>query len=217
MIACRHKSWGCVDVCLKIRPAQIVTEPGGVASPEEFATLVEAVATRRDRVAFAQLFDHFAPRLHAYLLRLRLDPIAADELTQDVMSILWQKAKLFDPAKSSVATWLFRIARNRRIDLLRRERDEAPVDDRTLNIPDPSLSPDDSLNVAQRERMIRGALDVLPREQLELVRLAFFDGLTHSEIATMTGLPLGTVKSRLRLAFSRLRRALHDEGIGSAD
>jgi len=188
-----------------------------VTSPEQFAGLVEAVASRRDRVAFAQLFDYFAPRIHAYLLRLRLDPIVADELTQDVMSTLWQKAALFDPGKSSVATWLFRIARNRRIDLLRRERDDRPVDDKTLNIPDPALSPDDSLDASQREKLIRGALDVLPREQLELVRLAFFDGLTHSEIADRTGVPLGTVKSRLRLAFSRLRRALDDEGVESAE
>jgi RNA polymerase sigma-70 factor (ECF subfamily) len=188
-----------------------------VTSPEEFAGLVEAVATRRDRVAFAQLFDYFAPRVHAYLLRLQLDPIVADELTQDVMSTLWQKAVLFDPTKSSVATWLFRIARNRRIDLFRRERNEAPVDEKALNIPDPAPPPDDSLDVSQREKLVRAALDVLPREQLELVRLAFFDGLTHSEIASETGLPLGTVKSRLRLAFSRLRRALDDEGLGSAD
>ena len=188
-----------------------------MTSPEEFAGLVEAVARRRDRAAFAQLFDYFAPRIHAYLLRLRLDPIVADELTQDVMSTLWQKAALFDPHKSSVATWLFRIARNRRIDLLRRERDEAPVDESALNVADPALGADDRLDAAQRETMIRAALRVLPREQLELVRLAFFDGLTHSEIAGQTGVPLGTVKSRLRLAFSRLRRALDDEGLESPD
>ena len=192
-------------------------ERGGVTSPEEFAAWVEAVASRRDRDAFARLFDYFAPRIHAYLLRLRLDPVVADELTQDVMSTLWQKAGLFDPDKSSVATWLFRVARNRRIDLLRRERDEAPVNDQALNVPDPALRPDDSLDATQREALIRGALKVLPREQLELVRLAFFDGLSHSEIAAETGLPLGTVKSRLRLAFSRLRRALDDEGLSSPD
>ena len=192
-------------------------ERGGVTSPEVFVAWVEAVASRRDRDAFARLFDYFAPRIHAYLLRLRLDPIVADELTQDVMSTLWQKAELFDPNKSSVATWLFRVARNRRIDLLRRERDESPVNDQALNVPDPALRPDDSLDASQREVLIRGALNVLPREQLELVRLAFFDSLTHSEIAARTGLPLGTVKSRLRLAFSRLRRALDDEGLSASD
>lgn len=188
-------------------------ERGGGASPEEFAAMVEAVAATRDRDAFARLFDYFAPRIHAHLLRLRLDPIAADELTQDVMSTLWQKAALFDRNKSSVATWLFRIARNRRIDVLRRGRDEAPVNEQALNVPDPAPMPDDSLDVSQRERLVRTALKLLPPEQLDLVRLAFFDGLSHSEIAAQTGLPLGTVKSRLRLAFSRLRRALDDEGL----
>jgi RNA polymerase sigma-70 factor (ECF subfamily) len=192
-------------------------ERSGVTSPEEFAAWAEAVASRRDRDAFARLFDHFAPRIHAYLLRLRLDPIAADELTQEVMSTLWQKAAQFDPRKASLATWLYRVALNRRIDLLRRERDEGPVDQDALNVPDPALPPDDSLNATQREALIRSALAALRPEQLDLVRLAFFEGLSHTDIAARTGLPLGTVKSRLRLAFSRLRRALDDEGLSSLD
>jgi RNA polymerase sigma-70 factor (ECF subfamily) len=186
----------------------------GAASPEDHAAMVAAVAERRDRTAFARLFDYYAPRVHAYLLRLRLDPVVADELTQEVMTTLWQKAALFDRSKSSVATWLFRIARNRRIDAHRRVRDEPPIDGAILDIPDPEQMPDDRVDAAQRDRMVRSALDLLPVEQLELVRLAFFDGHSHSEIAELTGLPLGTVKSRLRLAFSRLRRALDDEGIG---
>ena len=205
-------TWGrCV--LSKIKPADGMERDGG-ASPEEHAAMIEAVAKRRDRDAFARLFDYYAPRVHAYLLRLRLDPVAADELTQEVMTTLWQKAALFDPTKSSAATWLFRIARNRRIDARRRERDEPPVEGKVLSIPDPAKMPDDTLDAAQRDRMVRSALDLLPAEQLELVRLAFFEGLSHSDIADLTGLPLGTVKSRLRLAFSRLRRALDDEGIG---
>jgi RNA polymerase sigma factor (sigma-70 family) len=192
-------------------------ERGASTSPDDFADLVAAVAERRDRNAFAHLFDYFAPRVHAYLLRLRVDPVAADELTQEVMTTLWQKAALFDRSKSSVATWLFRIARNRRIDAHRRERDLSPVDGPALNVPDTALMPDDSVDAAQRDRMVRIALDRLPAEQLELVRLAFFDGMSHSEIADLTGLPLGTVKSRLRLAFSRLRRALDEEGLTGGD
>jgi RNA polymerase sigma factor (sigma-70 family) len=183
-------------------------------SPEDHVCMVEAVAKCRDRVAFARLFDYYAPRVHAYLLRLRLEPVAADELTQEVMTTLWQKAALFDHSKSSVATWLFRIARNRRIDAHRRNRDEPPVEGHVLEIPDPAQMPDDKVDAAQRDRMVRSALDLLPVEQLELVRLAFFEGMSHSEIAELTRLPLGTVKSRLRLAFSRLRRALDDEGLG---
>jgi RNA polymerase sigma-70 factor (ECF subfamily) len=185
----------------------------GVASPDDFADLVAAVATKRDRYAFARLFDFFAPRIYAYLLRLRLDPGVADELTQDVMTTLWQKAELFDRSKSSVGTWLFRIARNRRIDLLRRDREDTVADARPHDTPDPSPAPDDSLDMSQREESIRAALRLLPREQLDLVRLAFFEGLSHGEIAAQTGLPLGTVKSRLRLAFTRLRRALEQEGV----
>lgn len=197
-------------------PAQLMGRDGET-TPEEFAALVEAVAFRRDRSAFARLFDYFAPRVHAYLLRLRLDPILADELTQEVMTTLWQKAALFDASKSSVATWLFRIARNRRIDILRRRRDEGPVDSQALRVPDPAVMPDDSVDAGQRERMVRTALALLPPEQLALVQLAFFEGLTHSEIAERTDLPLGTVKSRLRLAFARLRRALDDEGLSTID
>ncbi len=189
----------------------------GVTSPDDYADLVTAVATKRDRYAFARLFDFFAPRIYAYLLRLRLEPGVADEITQDVMTTLWQKADLFDPTKSSVGTWLFRIARNRRIDLLRRDREDAMEEARSADTPDPAPAPDDSLDMSQREARIRTALKVLPSEQLDLVRLAFFEGLSHGEIATQTGLPLGTVKSRLRLAFTRLRRALESEGLTRSD
>jgi RNA polymerase sigma factor (sigma-70 family) len=184
-----------------------------VTSQDEFADLVTAVALHRDRDAFARLFDFFAPRIYAYLLRLRLDPGLADELTQEVMTTLWQKAELFDRSKSSVATWLYRIARNRRIDLLRRDREDTMAQAQAADVPDPAPPPDDSLDLGQREARIRAALALLPAEQRELVRLAFFEGFSHGDIAARTGLPLGTVKSRLRLAFTRLRRALEQDGL----
>jgi RNA polymerase sigma factor (sigma-70 family) len=189
----------------------------GVTSPDEYADLVEAVALNRDRDAFARLFDFFAPRIYAYLLRLRLDDGLADEITQDVMTTLWLKAELFDRRKSSVGTWLFRIARNRRIDLSRRVREDAVPEVRPTDMPDPAPAPDDSLDMSQREARIRAALKLLPQEQLDLVRLAFFEGLSHGDIAAQTGVPLGTVKSRLRLAFSRLRRALESDRLTRAD
>jgi RNA polymerase sigma-70 factor (ECF subfamily) len=178
-----------------------------------FADLVELVARSRDRSAFARLFDHFAPRINAYLLRLGTDNGSAEELTQEVMVTLWRKAELFDRTKSSVATWLFRIARNRRIDAVRRDR----LAD--LDPEDPALHPsapedaDDSLSAAQREERVRIALRELPGEQVDLIKLAFFQGLSHSQIADRTGLPLGTVKSRIRLAFSRLRKHLEAHGV----
>lgn len=185
----------------------------------EHAALVAAVAEKRDREAFTQLFDYFGPRINAYLMRLGCERSAAEEITQDVMVSLWRKAHLFEPSKSSLATWLYRIARNRRIDLLRRDRvDFVDPDDFALDIPDESTIDAERLIDAQsRDEVLRGAMTGLPEEQLVLVRLAFFESLSHSEIAERTGLPLGTVKSRIRLAFTRLRRALEAGGVVEAE
>jgi RNA polymerase sigma factor (sigma-70 family) len=179
-----------------------------VTSSDEYADLLAAVAQERDRDAFVRLFDHFAPRLNSYYQRLGLDASASEELAQDVMATLWRKAHLFDRTKSSVPTWLFRIARNRWIDSLRRDRMRGLEPGDPLSIPDNAMAADDSLDLAGREERLRAALEALPAEQRELVHLSFFEGLPHTVIAERTGLPLGTVKSRIRLAFSRLRRLL---------
>lgn len=173
-----------------------------------FAALAARVARDRDKVAFTELFDFFAPRIKAYLRRLGLEDQAAEDIAQDVMIVLWHKAHLFDPAKSSLSTWLFRVARNRRIDALRRDKSGLlDPDDPILQPPEPD-SPDAMMDGEQRDARVREALAGLPDEQVGLVRMAFFLGYTHSQIADETGLPLGTVKSRIRLAFGRLRRAL---------
>ena len=186
-----------------------------MTSSDEYADLLAAVAQHRDRDAFVRLFDHFAPRLNGYYQRLGLDASAAEELAQDVMATLWRKADLFDRTKSSVPTWIFRIARNRWIDSLRRDRMRGAEDSDTLSIPDSAMAADDSMDLAGREERLRIALDALPAEQRELVHLSFFEGLPHTVIAERTGLPLGTVKSRIRLAFSRLRRLLVMDDPGS--
>jgi RNA polymerase sigma-70 factor (ECF subfamily) len=196
------------------RPARAAMS--STLSAEDCATLVDAVARRRDRIAFTQLFDHFAPRLNGFLIRQRCDPALAEEIVQDTMATLWRKAGLFDPGRSSVSTWLYRIARNRRIDLARRDRsDRIDPEDPVLH-PPAAADADRLLDAQQREEILRVALASLPEEQLALVRLAFFEGLSHSEVAERTGQPLGTVKSRLRLAFSRLRRALEVQGVVEA-
>ena len=175
---------------------------------DELAELIERVATSRDREAFIRLFDHYAPRINAYLMRLGAGNGVAEELTQEVMVTLWRKAELFDRSKSSVGTWLFRIARNRRIDAVRRDR----LGDIDQN--DPAFLPsapddaDEVVDTQRREERVRAAVAALPPEQQDLVDMAFFKGLSHSQIAEETGLPLGTVKSRIRLAFTRLRRIL---------
>ncbi len=156
----------------------------------EWAALVGAVAERRDREAFARLFDHFVPRIEAYLMRLGADPATAEEVSQDVMLTLWRKAQLFDPQKSSVTTWLYRIARNRRIDAVRRDRlDYIDPMDSAFDEVSEEFAPDLAMDIQQREDILRTAIRELPEEQLSLVRLAFFDGLSHSLIAERTGLP----------------------------
>jgi RNA polymerase sigma factor (sigma-70 family) len=174
----------------------------------DFADLVEAIAKHRDRNAFVTLYDHYGPRLYAFLLRSGIELTIAEDLTQEVMTKLWLRAEQFDRSKSSVATWLFRIARNARIDFLRRQRGEPPINEEALSVPDPGRTPDDALNASQWEERVRAALSNLPSEQLAMMKLAFFEGLSHSEIARQTGLPLGTVKARIRLALARLRRGL---------
>ncbi len=182
------------------------------------ADLTLAIARDRDRRAFAALFDFYAPRLEAWLIRAGLDAATAEEVCQDVMTTLWRKAALYDPAKATPATWLYRIARNRRIDLARRNR-VSLIDpgDAAFDVADENaVDPDSSVDARDREDALRLAMAKLPAEQLDLVRMAFFENLSHSAIAERTGLPLGTVKSRIRLAFGRLRKALESAGVTDA-
>lgn len=182
----------------------------------DFAALADAVARQRDRTAFTALFDYFAPRLNSFLLRQGCEPALAEEIVQDTLTVLWRKAELFDASKSSLSTWLFRIARNRRIDLSRRDRSDRLDPEDPILQPPAQTGPDLLLDAQRRDEALRLALQDLPEEQLALVRLAFFDGLSHAEVAARTGLPLGTVKSRIRLAFTRLRRALEADGVVEA-
>lgn len=166
------------------------------------------VRTAGDRVAFAALFRHFAPRVKAFLMKSGASEALAEECTQDVMATLWQKAHLFDPERASVATWVFTIARNRRIDVLRRSRRPEP-EDLTWG---PEHEPDQAEVLALRQDNARlgRALDRLPDKQRDLIERAYFGDRSHSEIAAETGLPLGTIKSRIRLALDRLRHELND-------
>jgi len=173
--------------------------------------LVGAVAQNRDRLAFGALFGHFAPRLKAYLLRLGCDSGCAEELIQEVMLTVWRRAETYDPALASVPTWIFTIARNKRIDLLRLERrPEIDLEDPAL-VPSAPEAADDRIERTEDTRRLRAALNELPVEQAELLRLAYYEDKAHSTISLERGLPLGTVKSRLRLAMERLRRILRDQ------
>ena len=174
------------------------------ASP---AALIGAVA-RGDRAAFAALFGQFAPRIKALLMRRGTQAAEAEELAQEAMLAIWRKAAQFDPARATAAAWIFAIARNLSIDAHRRAA-PAPA-------PDPGLAPDlpataDALLAeAERAARVRAVIATLPAEQAEALRLAFFDDHSHADIEVRLGIPLGTVKSRLRLAMARLRAALGD-------
>jgi RNA polymerase sigma factor (sigma-70 family) len=182
----------------------------------ELDDLLTAVGATRDGRAFAVLFHHFRPRVQAQLVRLGLAPAAAEDLAQDVMETIWQKAHLYDRRRSAAITWVFQIARNRRIDVKRRSRECCVPTEDFLTIPDPTVGCDEHLDARQRQEYLRNALIGLPQEQLALVKLAFFEGLSHRAIAQQLNLPLGTVKSRLRLACARLQRLLAESGLRAA-
>lgn len=180
---------------------------GAGGTPGDHAALLQAVALHRDVVAFEALFRHFAPRLQSYMARLG-NSQQAEELAQEAMIAVWNKAAQFDPDRGAVSTWVFTIARNLRTDAFRRgARPELDPEDPAL-VPAAPASPDAALAARQAERRMHAALAQLPEEQLVLLRLSFFDDRSHGAIAERLGLPLGTVKSRLRLAFAKLRRAL---------
>ncbi len=172
---------------------------------EVFVDLLTAISERRDRAAFERLFDFFAPRVRSYMLRLGAEPTAADDLVQDVMLTVWRRAVLFDPSKAGVSTWIFTIARNRRIDLIRRERrPEIDPNDPAL-VKEEEPASDAIIQREQSASIIRAAIAELPKAQSELLDLAYFQDMSHGEIAGALSLPLGTVKSRIRLAMDKLR------------
>ena len=165
-----------------------------------------AVGRRRDREAFAALFRFFAPRLKSYFLRLGSQPRQAEDLVQEAMLRIWERASLFDPGRAQASTWIFTVARNLRRDALRGERHlEADSEALLGALPDPIAGADLLLDASRREERVRAALAALPGEQVEILKLSFFEDVAHAEIARRLGLPLGTVKSRIRRALARLR------------
>jgi RNA polymerase sigma factor (sigma-70 family) len=166
-----------------------------------------AVGARRDPAAFRSLFEHFAPRLKGFFVRGGLDPARADELVQEVLVRVWVHARSYDPARASANTWVFTIARNTRIDVARRDsvRATALPDDGASGGPEGPLV---ALQSRHEAAALRAALQELPDGQRVVLERAYFEERSLSEIAAQEGLPLGTVKSRVRLAFERLRVAL---------
>ncbi len=171
-----------------------------------WAELIKKVETLKDTSAFEQLFNHFAPRVKAFLVKSGADPQMAEECSQEVMATVWRKAHLFDPSRASASTWIFTIARNKKIDAIRKQNRPEPEQ----LYPDLDYEPDQEsvVELQQETERLTLALGELPEKQRVLVEKAYLGELSHSEIAEITGLPLGTIKSRIRLALEKLRHSM---------
>jgi RNA polymerase sigma-70 factor (ECF subfamily) len=181
----------------------------------KLADLVEAVAARRDRKAFGELHKRFARGIRSSFLRGGVEPGVAEDLTQEVMMKLWAERPSVRSKKASVVTWLFCIAHNTRADHFKRRRGNPPIGDDALSVPDTMEPADEALDSAQLQARVRAARLKLPPKLLEILTMHFFEGLSHGEISVRTGLPLGTVKGRIRSALRRLRRIMEAAQNGS--
>lgn len=185
-----------------------VEQPG--PAEDETAACMARIISARDREAFKILFLAFAPRVKGYLMRHGASSVQAEELAQETMLTVWRKAEYYDAARAPVAAWIFTIARNLRIDVLRKEQSALAYSLAPQLDEEAPASPEDESEAAEREARLREAVRLLPADQMAVVRLSYFADKPHAEIARELSLPLGTVKSRLRLAVARLRSALGD-------
>ena len=177
---------------------------------DDWPTLVSAIASTQDRAAFRLIFDYYGPRVKSFMLRSGCSESLADEIAQETLLTVWHKAALYHPKRSAVSTWIFTIARNKKIDRFR--KDSRPLPD----VNDPSfqnntdLSPETSAWHSESSQNIQKAFTELPEDQREVLKLAFLEENSHSKIAEILDVPLGTVKSRIRLGLERLRALLKD-------
>ena len=180
------------------------------SSDPDWAAELACVAESQDRAAFGRLFQHFAPRLKSWLMRTGSSDEQAEELAQEAMVAVWRKAALFNPAQAAVSTWIFTIARNLRVDAARRRQLDGAGDESfefdLLAAEQPGSG--ELLDAARLTARVRDALRQLPPEQAQVLRLSYYDDEPHARIAAELGIPLGTVKSRMRLAVQHLRRLL---------
>jgi len=178
----------------------------------DWARLIEAVAGDADQDAFNHLFAHFAPRVKSLMLRNGVGSELAEEIAQETLLLVWRKASQFDPSTSGVAAWIFTIARNLRIDLIRKARSSVSLEQVDyLAWEDESISPEALMRSRQESVRVQRALSALSDEQVRVIKEAYYEEKSHGEIAAEADIPLGTVKSRLRLAIRRLRTVLDND------
>lgn len=179
----------------------------GDRNAAQWAKDLDLIKTAKSEVAFGRLFDHFAPRVKAFLMKSGADAAMAEECAQEVMVTVWHKSHLFDPMRASASTWIFTIARNKKIDALRKQHRPTPED---LGWgPEHEPDQEEVVGLQQETEKLGEAIANLPEKQRVLVERAYFEEMSHNEIAEATGLPLGTIKSRIRLALERLRHAMN--------
>lgn len=188
----------------RCRDGSIAKMTGDIPAEE----LLHAVAARRDRAAFGMLVDYFAPRLRSFLRRGGLADTEIDDIVQEAMLKVWRRAEQFNAERGNASTWIFTIARNERINVLRREARPQPDPLDPAMTPEAERPVDERINDRQDAAQLRTAMADLPSEQAEVLHLSFFEELSHSEISERLDLPLGTIKSRIRLAVNRLRGTL---------
>lgn len=173
--------------------------------------LMKRISEFRDKTAFQELYRLYAPRLKGFFLKAGCESDVAEEISQETMISVWRKAAMFDPAKAKFSTWLFTVARNKRIDLIRRQN--RPQIDETMYLAtvEPIEMPDEQVSQIHDRAQVEAILKYLPAEQLHVLKMAFFEEKSHQMIADETGIPLGTIKSRIRLALGRLKTVLETE------
>jgi len=180
-------------------------------SADDWASLMLSIAQKKDRDAFQTIFDYYAPRVKSFTLRSGIAEITAEEIAQETLLTVWRKADKFNPALASVSTWIFTIARNKKIDRLR--KDSRPLPDAN----DPSFAgfgvetPETTAWHSINAKKVHCALAQLPEEQRKVLTLSFIEENSHAAVAEMLGIPLGTVKSRIRLGIEKLRTLLADQ------
>ena len=195
-------------IAVLLRMAEKTHIPLPSSRQDDFAALLFRVANARDRAAFALIFDHFAPRVKSFMMRKGASAEVAEDHVQDTMIAVWSKAALYAPERGAASTWIFTIARNLRIDRLRRESSAYFTDLEDFDAPSDDVPGDEALNRSQEDSQVARALAQIPPEQRELLILSYVEDVPQSMIAERLNLPLGTVKSRMRLAYRRMRKLL---------